>query len=137
MRLIRRLHLLSRAENLQPLRQYVKQLATEHSVCPADIEHFVLAINEACMNVIQHAYKGEENEEIVVEFWEQADALKVCIIDYAEYIDLDSIRSRELDDVRPGGLGVHLIHRVMDKVQYSHLDKTQGNLLEMYKKIAL
>ncbi len=87
------------------------------------------------MNVIQHAYHGEEDGEIIIEFWGEANELLIRIIDFAESVNLRKIQPRDLDDVRPGGLGVHLIHKVMDSVEYRHQDNGTGNVLEMRKKL--
>ena len=56
-------------------------------------------------------------------------------VDFAEQVDRDTIKSRVLVDVRPGGLGVHFIHQVMDVVEYKDRDDEPGNMLEMRKTI--
>ena len=63
------------------------------------------------------------------------DELLIKIFDFAENVDLDSIQSRDLDDIRPGGLGVHIIHQVMDSVEYKNQPGATGNVLEMRKKL--
>ena len=54
--------------------------------------------------------------------------------DEARQVDIDTIRSRELDDVRPGGLGVHLISEIMDDTNYEHRPE-QGMRLTMKKRL--
>ncbi len=130
---LQRIHLLSKPDNLQSLRQHVRHLAIAQGCSEDNIDCFVMAINEACMNVMQHAYEGAEDEEIVVEFWRRGEELLIRIIDYAEYVDPALIRSRDLEDIRPGGLGVHLMNKVMDEVKYTHLEQLRGNVLEMRK----
>ena len=39
--------------------------------------------------------------------------------DLAPHVELEQLKSRDLDDIRPGGLGVHLIHSLMDTVHFS------------------
>jgi len=132
---LERIHLLSRADRLQPLRKFVRELAIQHGCCEENLDCMVMAINEACMNVIQHAYHGRDDGEIIVEFWKDADELLIRIYEFADQVDLDSIRSRDLADVRPGGLGVHIIHQVMDSVLYKNCNEPMGNLLEMRKQL--
>ena len=132
---LERIHLLSRADKLLPLRQFVRELAAKQGCCEENLDCMVMAINEACMNVMQHAYHGKDDGEIVIEFWKDANELVVRIYDYAEKVDLDTIKSRNLSDVRPGGLGVHIIHQVMDSVEYVNQPDVSGNMLEMRKQL--
>lgn len=135
MNLIERIHLLSRPERLKPIREAVREMAVAQGCSPENLDCLVMAINEACMNIIQHAYKGDENGEIILEFFRDNDELVVRIHDHADVVDKASIKSRNLDDIRPGGLGVHFIQKVMDVVEYSDRPDTKGNMLEMRKKI--
>lgn len=135
MKKLERIHVLSRPDRLAPVRNFVRELARQQGCCEENLDHMVMAINEACMNVMQHAYHGRDDGEIVIEFWKQDDELLIRIMDFAESVDLDSIQSRDLDDVRPGGLGVHLIHNVMDSVEYKNLPGVNGNVLEMRKTL--
>ena len=135
MKLIERIHFLSRADKLKPLREAVRQLAAAQGCSSENLDCLIMAINEACMNVMQHAYNGDENGEIVLEFYRDDDELIVRVRDFADKVDRDAIKSRDLDDVRPGGLGVHFIHKVMDVVEYKDVPDEQGNILEMRKRI--
>lgn len=81
-----------------------------------------LALNEALANVIEHGYEGKTNQEIVVTLERVETAgracLKVVVKDFGRQVDPGAIKGRELDDVRPGGIGVHIMKAVMDQVQY-------------------
>ncbi|VAW66976.1 Serine-protein kinase RsbW [hydrothermal vent metagenome] len=135
MKKLERIHILSRAENLQSLRKFVYDFLSGLGCKDESVKEIVLAVNEACMNVIQHAYKNSDDGEIILEFYKNKNELMMRVIDYADQVDLSLIKSRNLDDIRPGGLGVHLISRLMDSVEYKHLPHESGNFLEMHKKI--
>jgi anti-sigma regulatory factor (Ser/Thr protein kinase) len=125
----------ARPERLCLVRSLVKRTA-EVVGCNEELrEKLVIAVNEACMNVIQHAYKGDNQGEIVLQILNEDSQLIFRLLDYAEPIDLDSVKSRKLEDVRPGGLGVHFIREIMDVCKMGHLDSGEGNYLEMKKKI--
>jgi len=125
----------ARPDRLCLVRSLVKRTA-EVVGCNEELgEKLVLAVNEACMNVIQHAYKGNESGEIVLQILNEDTQLVFRLLDHAEPIDLDSVKSRELEDVRPGGLGVHFIREIMDDCKMGHLESGEGNFLEMKKKI--
>lgn len=111
--------------------------ASEKAGCNNQLsEKLVIALNEACMNVIQHAYKsGNGEEKISLEILKHGGHLYFRLQDFAPPIDLDGVQPRDLDDVRPGGLGVHFIREIMDDYEMGHLQRGGGNYLEMTKKI--
>ncbi len=93
----------------------------------------VLAVNEACTNIIQHAYKMETNGRIDVTLIHEQGALVIQLRDYAHKVDVEMVCSRDLDDVRPGGLGVHLIDSLMDECGFIDPPEGVGNLFQMKK----
>jgi anti-sigma regulatory factor (Ser/Thr protein kinase) len=110
--------------------------ASEQAGCREELtEQLVLAINEACMNIIQHAYKGNGRGEIVLEIFNNGGQLRFRLQDFAEPVDLDSVKPRDLDELRPGGLGTHFIREIMDDWKMGHLEGGRGNFLEMVKRI--
>lgn len=78
----------------------------------------VLAVTEAHTNVIRHVYGGATDRPIEMLLHNQAGRFHLEIVDYGEYVSPEKIASRPLDEVRPGGLGVHLIKSTMDEVHY-------------------
>ncbi|MBN2447677.1 MAG: ATP-binding protein [Phycisphaerae bacterium] len=98
------------------------------------IGEIVLAVDEAFTNVIRHGYKGRTDGcvKLTVRETTQPDGIEISIRDFCQSVDLDRICGRDLDDIRPGGLGVHLIHAMMEKVEYSHAEGG-GVLLVMRK----
>jgi anti-sigma regulatory factor (Ser/Thr protein kinase) len=91
-----------------------------------------IAVDEAVANIIKHTYKGEKENIIIVHLNLLEDRLEIVLRDFGEKLDLSKIKSRDLDDVRPGGLGVHLIKSTMDEVTYDNsLDV--GNRLTLAK----
>lgn len=123
------------ADRLRMVRAVVHDAALMSGCSEAVAEKIVIAVNEACMNVIQHGYKGDVTGEIGLEIINNAPELVVRLTDSAPPADLDAIRPRDLDDLRPGGLGTHFISTVMDEVTYSVTDGGRGNRLEMRKRI--
>jgi sigma-B regulation protein RsbU (phosphoserine phosphatase) len=95
----------------------------------------VLATDEACQNIIRHAYGGESDDVIEFEIEHQGDALVFSLVDHAPAIDPSQVQPRDLDDIRPGGLGTHFIRRVMDEVEFLNPPSGRGNLLRMVRRI--
>ncbi|MGK0171026.1 MAG: anti-sigma regulatory factor (Ser/Thr protein kinase) [Gammaproteobacteria bacterium] len=120
---------------LKALRAVVEQAAVLAGCDEAGAAQVVIAVNEACMNVIQHAYKGDDSNEVVVLLSAEEGVFTCRIEDSAPPADLHAIRPRALDDVRPGGLGTHFITELMDECNYGHRTDERGNFLEMTRKI--
>ena len=123
----------ARAEELKSLRDELRATISGKILSPLDAERFILAVNEACMNVIQHAYKDVSSGEIVVEVYDHEVDLEVRITDSAPPVDPAMIRPRDLQAVRPGGLGTHFMQELMDDVHYLPYDSSAGNCLVMKK----
>jgi len=125
----------SRASRLKLLRCVVRDAADLVGLDTQATDAVVLAVNEACMNIIQHAYGMDPNGRIDVSVIRENDALVFELRDYAAQVDADKVCSRDLDDVRPGGLGVHFIGCLMDECGYLESPEGGGNLFRMKKFI--
>ncbi|HEY9199705.1 MAG TPA: ATP-binding protein [Gammaproteobacteria bacterium] len=122
----------AQAWRLQELRAQVRASAAGRGFDGATVDALVLAVNEACMNVIQHGYRGAEGD-IELNILALENGIEFRVRDDAPRIGLDDWRPRPLDELRPGGLGVHFIRAIMDEIAYLPLPGTQGNLLSMKK----
>ena len=129
------LRIQARAERLGLVRAVVKWAAEAAGCNAALVEQLVIAVNEACMNVIQHAYGTGASGDLVLEVFYNGAQIRFQLVDFAAAVDLDKIKSRDLKDIRPGGLGVHFIAEIMDDFRFGHLENGSGNYLEMKKKI--
>jgi len=105
-----------------------------------DADGVTLALDEALTNVIRHSYGGPCEKPIIVrisqipDYEEKESALEIVVRDFGKQVDPKTIKSRDLNEVRPGGLGVHIIQTVMDEVQYSCMSEG-GMQLRMVKLI--
>ena len=116
------------------LRHQVREAAVKAGCSSDTADEVVLAVDEACQNVIRHAYGGDG--EIVLEIRRGASAtLEVQLIDFAPAVDPHHIAPRPLDELRPGGLGTHFIRSVMDEVRFLPPPPGAGNLLRLTKAI--
>ena len=119
---------------LRIVRLEIRFICEAMNFSSADINFITLAVDEACSNIIKHAYGGPTDKPIEVTCHVHADRVEFVIRDYGKKSNIRKIKSRQLDDVRPGGLGVHLIKTAMDEVQYDNsLDV--GNQLKLIKYI--
>ncbi len=141
-----RLELRSNPLYLSGARELVGAIARRLGFPDEHASQIALALDEALCNVIRHGYDRETGKPIWIsliprglgpeagpEHARQADALTLIIEDEAPQVEPDKIRSRDLDEVRPGGLGVHIIQSVMDEVRYEQRDPI-GMRLVMTKR---
>lgn len=122
-------------ETLADIRSAVARVSTQLGCPPHMAQDMVLAVDEACQNIIRHAYKGGAGD-IVLHLDREADLLVIRLMDFAPPVEVAKIRPRALDDVRPGGLGTHFIRSVMDQVDFLPPPAGIGNLLQMVKRIS-
>ncbi len=74
-----------------------------------------LAVDEALTNVIRHAYHSRTDGLMELECRETTDGLEITLLDNGEAPDRSKICAREIGCDKPGGLGTHIIRKVMDK----------------------
>jgi len=120
---------------LKAVREEVERATAGLDLPRKVVTDLVIAVNEACMNIIEHAYKGDASGEIVLEINNNAGEIEVVLTDFAAPVDFASIRPRNLEELRPGGLGTHFMNAIMDRCAYAHLDDRCGNVLRMVKRV--
>jgi len=130
-----RLRVSAKANRLRLIRNAVRETSEFCGFSKTDVGDIVLAVDEACQNVIRHAYGGKGIGDISIELRQRSDAMIVMIRDFADPVDISKVKPRDLDDIRPGGLGTHLIQEVMDEVDFLPPPIDGGNLLRLVKKI--
>lgn len=119
-----RLAISSSPEHLPIVRAALGRLAGMLGFDERAAGELVLAVDEALTNIIRHAYHDRADEAIEVTFVpdcrdDDTVELRVELRDWGEHAPPAEVRSRALGDVRPGGLGVHIMKRCMDKVEYA------------------
>jgi len=119
---------------LQYMRQEVRNVLENTGCQKLCIDRLILAVNEAAMNIIQHAY-GDEGGDIHIEILRSEEDLLFRLTDSACPIDPRCVKSRDLNDIRPGGLGVHFMKEIMDEIQFQETCDNTGNILLMSKKL--
>jgi anti-sigma regulatory factor (Ser/Thr protein kinase) len=118
---------------LYVIRSALYPLAIDAGFGRKDTRRIVLAVDEACSNIIRHAYGGDGAKTITVTVTDDRERFIVRLRDYGKKADPDKIAPRPLDDVRPGGLGTHFMAQAFDRVDYD-TSVEQGTLLTLEKR---
>ena len=122
-------------ENLRLVRRKTSEVLSEVGFDEDQRARLVLAVDEAVANVIRHAYAGCCDGRVELSFWLDADIVRIELRDYADPVDPNRIKPRDLSECRPGGLGVNLIDSVMDNWCFRHPADGPGNQLTMVKRL--
>lgn len=142
---------------LAGVRELISQVAKRLGFAEDAAGQMALAVDEALCNVIRHGYAKQADRPIWLSLWAEGgawaksaaggasstlaagpeamlpDALRIVIEDEARQVDPATIKSRDLEEIRPGGLGVHIIKSVMDEARYERREG-EGMRLVMVKK---
>jgi len=125
-------------EKLEEIRRYVGKVCKEETPLPQkEITGIQLAVEEACTNVIRHAYhyaKGNIGLKVVI----KPTDISFSVIDKGRSFDFDKLDTppdlqRYIKTGRKGGLGIFLIRKIMNQVEYKSTE--DGNELKMIKHI--
>ncbi len=153
-----RIQMLSNPLYLSGAREMVASIARRLGFPEHHCSQIALAVDEALCNVIRHGYERQADRPIWLSVWpldpaqpaaqalacgctvaraltpaHDAAGIRIVIEDEAKQVDPSTIKSRNLDEIRPGGLGVHIIREVMDEVVYELRGPT-GMRLTMIKR---
>ncbi|MGC1483001.1 MAG: ATP-binding protein [Candidatus Acidiferrum sp.] len=138
--LLLRLELASDPSLLCAVRGAVERLTESFGFSAADCRAVTRAVDEALTNIIRHAYSGRPDQPIEMFFRsirKQADhtavgGLEILLCDRGPAIKPDKMCMRALEEVRPGGLGLHFIQQSMDIVEYKRANGTNRLRLVKY-----
>lgn len=123
-------------EYLDEIRELVAEIARTGGFSEKTIYSLQLAADEAATNIIEHAYAGVKNASLTVTCNMQGDQIIIVMHDTGKAFDAKTVKepnlTADLAKRQIGGLGVYLIRKIMDNVQYE--SSKSGNLLTMTKR---
>ena len=127
----------ARFEFLDEIREFVAKVAHEGGFTEKEIYSLQLAADEAASNIIEHAYEGVTDASLDITCDMNRNQFVITMRDKGKPFDPGSVRqpdiTADLSDRKIGGLGVFLMRKLMDNVNYESNPKT-GNLLTMTKR---
>ena len=112
----------SSTENLALIREFVGSIGLQAGLDQKDVGKLELAVDEACANVIEHAYGHDATKEVVVRASLDEETLKIDVEDTGRGFDPENIEQEKLEELinkrATGGLGMRLMQTLMDEVRY-------------------
>lgn len=133
-----RLVVKSKTENLSTVREFISTQAERCGLKSQDIQKIVLAVDEACTNVIKHAYNFSPEGDIIIQIKCMPEKFVVSITDNGKHFNPNLVPEPNLQlfqkEKKKGGLGIFLMKRLMDEVYYRNLSDKR-NQVELVKYI--
>ena len=126
----------AKRENVRITRAVVRNFLLLRGIFEQDIFDTELALDEAVANVIEHTYKFDESKIITLTLlWDSDGVLEILIRDFGPKVDPSKIKSRPLEELKEGGLGVYIMKKIFDVVEWKDVEK--GNLLYLKKTYSI
>jgi anti-sigma regulatory factor (Ser/Thr protein kinase) len=100
------------------MRDFVRTFLSCAEFADRDKDLMVLGLDEACTNVIRYAYQHRADQLIRLVCERYEDGVIFRLRDFGAQADPEKLCGRELENVRPGGLGIHLIRHAFTEVDY-------------------
>ncbi len=126
----------AKKENVRITRAVVRNFLLLRGVFEQDIFDTELALDEAVANVIEHTYQYDESKIMTLTLiWNTSGILEVLIRDFGPKVDPSKIKSRPLEELKEGGLGVYIIRKIFDVMEWR--DVNNGNLLYLKKSYSI
>ncbi len=116
------------------VREMIARLCELAECSEEDQRGIVLAVDEACSNIMKHTYLGDQSKMIDISCTGDTQRMEIVLRDCGPAVDIKRVHPRDLEQVRPGGLGTHFIRSIMDEVEYSY-EEGFGNVLRMVKHL--
>jgi serine/threonine-protein kinase RsbW len=133
-----------RYEEIQTACQFLAQGAAAAGLDEQAVFHIELCCDEACTNIIEHAYEGENAGDITVSYHVAGQDFVVTIRDHGRSFNPETVPPPQsvssdnpqdaVKNLQVGGLGIHFMRQLMDEIQFT-FDKKKGNKLTMIKKL--
>lgn len=117
---------------LYVIRSALYPIIVDSGFAKKDARKIILAVDEACSNIIKYAYEGDSTKSITLVVTADAGRIAIQLKDIGKKVDPSKIAPRKLEDVRPGGLGTHFMGAVFDTVRYD-TEQDHGTVLTLVK----
>ena len=116
------------------MRSFVRRFLDNLPIPERDRTLMVLGVDEACTNIIRHAYELRDDQLIALSLEQRQDCVRMRLRDYGMQPAAEALQRRRRDKVvRPGGLGLMMIRNAFDQVDY--ILRQRGTELVLTKKI--
>jgi serine/threonine-protein kinase RsbW len=112
----------SETRYLHMVRELARRLAESTGFETGEAEKIAMAVEEACTNVVEHAYHGEEGREIEMHFDPEGESLDIQILHDGDALEQVPMPEFDLEKLvaehRTGGLGLYIMRQMVDDLRF-------------------
>ena len=109
-----------KSSSLKEVRNFCRDIFQKNQELENEQEKLILVIAEAAQNIIKHAYENKDSsDKMRLQISYVDNELQIDLYDKGKLVIEENVKPRDLDDVKPGGLGTFFIKQVMDEVIFS------------------
>lgn len=123
-------------QNLAAISRFIVEQSEQAGFSPSDIYAIQTAVDEACSNIIDHAYRGEDLGEIEINVRQIENGIQIILTDFGDPFEPEEVPEPDitspLEIRKERGLGIFFIRSLMDHVQFE-FSPTDGNTLTLVK----
>ncbi|MDQ2868791.1 MAG: ATP-binding protein [Verrucomicrobiota bacterium] len=130
----RKLEFSSHTGNLALMRNFVRRYLDALPLSERERTLIVLGVDEACTNIIRHAYHLRDDQLIALSLEAKADCVELRLRDYGKQPPPEALQPKRREVIKPGGLGLHFIRTAFDEVDY--ILRASGTELVLTKKLS-
>jgi serine/threonine-protein kinase RsbW len=132
----------SNFSELEKIREFVQSAALSFGFSEDDAFQISLAVDEAITNLIKYSFRDNSQHNVTIEINPQPNEFEVNILDKGAPFDPMHVPSPDMEEYmrkyQKGGLGIHIMRSVMDKISYHPSNKTSNtNVLKLTKILSL
>lgn len=121
--------------HLKEIRDFIEQIGKKYKISDKIINSFKLVVDEACTNIIRHGYKDIKDGKITIRAIIRRLSVTIVVIDQGRSFDPRQVKDPDLQKYvqigKKGGLGIHMMRKLMDDIQYNITG--HGNELRLAK----
>jgi serine/threonine-protein kinase RsbW len=123
-------------KSLAPISDFIVNQAQDAGFSPSEVYAIQTAVDEACSNIIDHAYGGEDIGDIEIRVKEIQNGIEIILHDEGEPFDPADVPEPDitspLEIRKERGLGIFFMRKLMDEVIFDFSVK-RGNTLTLVK----
>lgn len=133
MKLTKEITIKSSTDHLSQVRDFTKSIASQSGFSDDAVGKIVLAVDEACTNIIKHAYRYSPEGNILISVNFEKDKLTITLTDSGSHFNASKIPEPDIEEYarqrKIGGLGMFLMKKLMDEVKYKNLEDDSNQVV--------
>ncbi len=127
-------------DKLQSIRDFIYNTLQHYDISEVELSQMVLAVDEVCANLMIHSHQCNPKESLeLVIVVKDKESVTFEIRDKGAGFNIKNYKEPCLEQIirekKKGGIGLLLVKRIMDHIEFSYNAKTSRNIYRLHKMI--